>query len=77
MTDGGYAEASFKKPQGLAASGDLLYVADTENHAIRVVDRKARTVKTVAGTGEIAHTQLTSAARRARRRCGRRGTSSS
>ena len=58
MTDGGYAEASFRKPQGLAASGDLLYVADTENHAIRVVDRKARTVKTVAGTGEIAHKQL-------------------
>ncbi|GAC1540960.1 MAG: hypothetical protein NVS3B10_05570 [Polyangiales bacterium] len=58
MTDGSYAEASFRKPQGLAVSGDLLYVADTENHAIRVVDRKARTVKTVAGTGEIAHTQL-------------------
>ena len=58
MTDGGYAEASFRKPQGLAASGDLLYVADTENHAIRVIDRKARTVKTVAGTGEIARQQL-------------------
>jgi thiol-disulfide isomerase/thioredoxin len=47
MTDGGYAEASFRKPQGIASSGDLLYVADTENHAIRVVDRKARTVKTL------------------------------
>jgi DNA-binding beta-propeller fold protein YncE len=58
MTDGGYAEASFRKPQGVATSGDLLYVADTENHAIRVVDRKAHTVKTVAGTGEIAHAQL-------------------
>jgi thiol-disulfide isomerase/thioredoxin len=58
MTDGGYAEASFRKPQGIASSGDLTYVADTENHAIRVVDRKARTVKTVAGTGEIAHQQL-------------------
>ena len=59
MTDGGYAEASFKKPQGLAVSGDLVYVADTENHALRVIDRKARTVKTVAGTGEIAHTHFT------------------
>jgi thiol-disulfide isomerase/thioredoxin len=58
LTDGGYAEASFKKPQGLAASGDLLYVADTENHAVRVIDRKARTVSTVAGTGEIAHTRM-------------------
>jgi thiol-disulfide isomerase/thioredoxin/energy-converting hydrogenase Eha subunit A len=53
LTDGGFAEASFRKPQGLAESGDLLYVADTENHAIRVVDRHARTVATVAGTGEL------------------------
>jgi thiol-disulfide isomerase/thioredoxin len=59
MTDGGYAEASFRKPQGLAVSGDLLYVADTENHALRVIDRKARTVKTVAGTGEISHVGFT------------------
>jgi sugar lactone lactonase YvrE len=37
----------------MVAMGDLLYVADTENHAIRVVDRKARTVTTVAGTGAL------------------------
>ncbi len=53
LRDGELAAASFKKPQGLAEDGDRLYVADTENHAIRVVDRKARTVSTVAGTGEI------------------------
>jgi sugar lactone lactonase YvrE len=31
---------------------DTLYVADTENHSIRKVDLKARSVATVAGTGE-------------------------
>jgi thiol-disulfide isomerase/thioredoxin len=61
FTDGGFAEASFRKPQGLAESGDLLYIADTENHAIRVVDRHARTVVTVAGTGELGSAPLEAA----------------
>ena len=34
--------------------GDTLYVADTENHAIRAVDLKAKTVTTVAGNGKQA-----------------------
>ena len=34
--------------------GDNLYVADTENHLIRRVDLKAKTVQTVAGTGQQA-----------------------
>ena len=55
FTDGGYAEASFKKPQGLAEAGDLVYVADTENHAIRAVDLKAKTVSTLAGNGQLSH----------------------
>ena len=53
FTDGGFAEASFRKPQGLTESGDLVYVADTENHAIRAIDRHAHMVTTVAGTGEL------------------------
>jgi DNA-binding beta-propeller fold protein YncE len=53
FTDGGFAEASFRKPRGLAEVGDLVYVADTENHAVRVIDRHARRVTTVAGTGEL------------------------
>src|SRR6185436_17930368 len=40
------------RPQGLALDGDQLYVADTENHQIRVVDFLARAVHTVAGTGK-------------------------
>ena len=35
--------------------GDTLYVADTENHAIRAVDLKAKTVTTIAGTGQQSH----------------------
>src|SRR5438045_3665381 len=49
--DGTFESASFHRPQGLALDGDTLYVADTENHLIRRVDLKARTVQTLAGTG--------------------------
>jgi thiol-disulfide isomerase/thioredoxin/sugar lactone lactonase YvrE len=54
--DGTYGEASFDKPQGLAASanGDVVYVADVENHLVRAIDRKAKTVTTVAGKGVLA-----------------------
>ncbi len=54
MADGTYAQASFYRPQGMALDGDSLYVADTENHLIRHVDLKVRTVHTVAGTGKQA-----------------------
>jgi len=50
--DGAFDKATFNRPQGLALAGDNLYVADTENHLIRKVDLKARTVTTIAGTGE-------------------------
>ncbi len=50
--DGGYGAAAFNHPQGMELVSDVLYVADTENHAIRRVDLIAETVDTVAGTGE-------------------------
>ncbi len=50
-TDGPYDKAAFNDPQGMALSGDTLYVADRKNHLIRAVDLKAKTVKTVAGNG--------------------------
>jgi len=53
--DGGFDVATFYRPQGLALSGDSLYVADTENHLIRRVDLKSRTVETIAGTGQQTH----------------------
>ncbi|MEP6985449.1 MAG: thioredoxin-like domain-containing protein, partial [Chloroflexota bacterium] len=52
LKDGGYSEATFSKPQGMALKGDILYVADTENHAIRAVDLAKKTVTTIAGTGK-------------------------
>jgi len=50
--DGIFSQARFYRPQGLALDGDQLYVADTENHQIRVVDFQARAVHTSAGTGK-------------------------
>jgi DNA-binding beta-propeller fold protein YncE len=56
LRDGTFAEAQFHQPQGLALSADgkTLYVADTENHALRGVDLAARKVTTLAGTGQQA-----------------------
>jgi len=51
LGDGPAESASFDGPQGLALDGDTLYVADTENHAIRAVDLARGTVTTLAGTG--------------------------
>ena len=45
--DGGPDEASFWEPGGLSAAGGRLYVADTNNHAIRAVDLKTREVSTL------------------------------
>ena len=50
--DGIFQQARFYRPQGLALDSHTLYVADTENHQIRVVDFQARAVHTVAGTGK-------------------------
>ncbi|MEP6718032.1 MAG: thioredoxin-like domain-containing protein [bacterium] len=51
-TDGSFEKATFFRPQGMALDGDKLYVADTENHLIRVVNLKTKTVQTAAGTGQ-------------------------
>jgi DNA-binding beta-propeller fold protein YncE len=50
--DGTFERATFFRPQGMALDTDALYVADTENHLIRRVNLKTRTVETIAGTGE-------------------------
>jgi thiol-disulfide isomerase/thioredoxin len=52
--DGSFDRATFFRPQGMTLNGDTLYVADTENHLIREIDLKAKTVKTIAGTGHQA-----------------------
>ena len=54
FADGAANEATFFEPHGLSVSSDggLLYVADTRNHALRVVDTETWTVRTIAGNGE-------------------------
>lgn len=52
--DGSYAEAEFDHPQGMDLHEETLYIADTENHLLRAVDLKAKTVRTIAGTGKQA-----------------------
>jgi len=39
-------------PQGIATDGERVWVADTCNHRIKVLDPVKRTVKTLAGTGK-------------------------
>ncbi|MEM4231822.1 MAG: redoxin domain-containing protein, partial [Candidatus Nitrosocaldus sp.] len=53
FTDGPLSEARFFRPQGVAWADDsTIYVADTENHAIRMIDLKERRVSTIAGNGK-------------------------
>jgi len=40
-------EAEFNEPGGLAYDNGLLYVADTNNNAIRVIDMQMKMVKTL------------------------------
>jgi DNA-binding beta-propeller fold protein YncE len=54
FSDGAADDATFQQPQGMARSGSTLYVADTENHAIRSIDLESGIVTTLAGTGEQA-----------------------
>jgi hypothetical protein len=56
--DGPAEEAMFHDPHGMALSGETLYVADTENHAIRAIKLDSGRVRTIAGTGEKAHRRL-------------------
>ncbi len=39
--------AQFHEPGGLSVAGGVLYIADTNNHAIRVADLGSREVTTL------------------------------
>jgi sugar lactone lactonase YvrE len=52
LFDGMYQEAAFKEPQGLALKDNSLFVADTGNHAIRLINLLKRDVITLAGNGQ-------------------------
>ncbi|CAN6313015.1 unnamed protein product [Urochloa humidicola] len=53
LLDGPFDAALFNRPQGLAYNSkkNILYVADTENHALREINFVDETVRTLAGNG--------------------------
>lgn len=57
LIDGSFTEAQFFAPQGMVfdEENQLLYVADTENHALRRINLERHVVETIAGTGEQSH----------------------
>jgi DNA-binding beta-propeller fold protein YncE len=48
---------AFSSPQGLAFAGEELYVADSENHTVCVVDVNTGTARIAAGTGRQMRTR--------------------
>jgi thiol-disulfide isomerase/thioredoxin len=53
LRDGVADEAQLKAPQGLVFGDGVLFVADTGNHAVRLLDLASGQVTTLAGTGRI------------------------
>eukprot|EP00884_Botryococcus_braunii_P006329 jgi/Botrbrau1/15698/Bobra.4_1s0071.2 len=53
LKDGSFQDSAFNRPQGVAFSPEknVLYVADTENHALREIDLTSKRVRTLAGNG--------------------------
>ncbi|PAX51849.1 thioredoxin-like domain-containing protein [Brunnivagina elsteri] len=54
LIDGCFAETQFSAPQGMTfdQKNKILYIADTNNHAIRQIDLIKQQVKTISGTGK-------------------------
>lgn len=62
--DGPAAAARFREPQGMVLVGEVLFVADRANHAIRRVDLASGDVATAAGTGRLGGAMRSGAALR-------------
>lgn len=52
LQDGNFSESSFFRPQGVAWKDDLIFVADTENHALRKINLQDNQVTMLIGTGK-------------------------
>ena len=50
--DGKGDAVRLQHPQGIASDGERVYIADTYNHRIKVLDPSSGKVKTLAGTGK-------------------------
>lgn len=51
FVDGPAGAAQFRRPRGLAVTGETLYVADSGNTAIRMIDLGTGSVSTLTGSG--------------------------
>jgi thiol-disulfide isomerase/thioredoxin len=56
LDDGPFDEARLNKPQGMALDGEILYIADTENHALRAADLRRHSLRTIVGDGQLTYT---------------------
>src|SRR2546425_7537106 len=56
--EGPFAEAALDDPQGVALSGDSLYIADARAHAVFRADLRERTLHRLAGTYDLGRTPL-------------------
>lgn len=52
LEDGDFASAKFFRPQGVIWKENEIFVADTENHALRKINFEQNRVETVVGTGK-------------------------
>lgn len=50
-TDGVAEEAQFSEPSGISIANGKMYIADTNNHAIRAADTESGVVSTLEVTG--------------------------
>lgn len=51
--DGSFTNASFSSPQGVAFVNNDIYVADTGNHLLRLINLDKNRVSTIAGNGSL------------------------
>ncbi len=51
LTDGALASSAFSQPSGLALNNGTLYVADSEDSAVRAIDMEQEMVSTLVGEG--------------------------
>ena len=47
LKDGALGSAAFYEPGGLSVAGERIYVADTNNHALRLIDLAQGQVRTL------------------------------
>lgn len=56
FTSGNAENAELQHPQGIAATNDAVYIADTYNHSIRLYNQKTQELSTLIGNGTAGDT---------------------